>query len=112
MKVDRNVDFRKMRGDLREILPAIETHWKLVAPGSCEPAALQDALYAGAKILVTEDRLTQNWVRGWFQDRGLKVKEELPQDFEEPEYEFFKKRNLSVDRLPDGSLKILCEATQ
>lgn len=106
-----NDKYRRWRQTLANSLPEIETHWKLVAPGTCGPKALQEALYTAAKMLVTEDRLSQNWARGWFSDRGLKLRGELPKDFDESEYELFESIQMEYRELADGNSELRCKAS-
>ena len=103
--------YRKLRADLRDILPAIDTHWKLVVSGTCGSEALQDALYAGAKILVRDDHMVLNSVKRWFHDNGLKLNDSVPEGKEESSDKIYRKWNMRVARLTNDH-RILCDTEQ
>lgn len=103
--------YQKLRTDLHDILPAIDTHWKLVVSGTCGSEALQDALYAGAKILVRDDHLVLNIVKRWFQDNGLKLNDSVPEGKEESSDKIYRKWNMRVVRFTNDH-RVLCDTEQ
>lgn len=107
-KQDRNGDFLALRETLAHILPEIKTHWKLDAPGTCNSVALQEALYATATMLVTEDRMAHSQARSWFIARGLSLRGEEPKDFEESQYKRFRDLKIRWEHLPDNGSRLLC----
>jgi hypothetical protein len=99
----RNPQMRgQERRNLRLILPRIETHWKLVAPGNCSSLALQQALYDAAKHLVTGSRY-RSFLSKWFQENGLALKDSIPVNQEEERYEFFENWTVTLEENPNGS---------
>lgn len=109
LKPERNGDFSALRETLAYVLPEIKTHWKLEAPGTCSSAALQEAIYTAASMLVTEDRMAHHQARSWFLARGLNLRGEEPRDFEESQYGRFKDLHMKLRHEPAGGLSLLCE---
>ncbi|ULA59518.1 MAG: putative PNPLA domain-containing protein [Nitrospira sp.] len=105
---NRNGDFLALRETLAQVIPEIKTHWKLEASGTCSSAALQEALYATATMLVTEDRMAHNLARDWFVARGLRLGAEKPKDFDESQYDRFKNLRMELKHEVTGGLRLMC----
>ncbi|HRB14920.1 MAG TPA: patatin-like phospholipase family protein [Nitrospira sp.] len=88
-----NPDNYPIAAQLSAILSQIETHWKLSSPTSCSSAALQAALYDGARMLVSADRGALNTAITWFASHDLRMKQDVPRS---SPYEFFSKHVSAV----------------
>jgi hypothetical protein len=75
----------------------IETNWKLTAPAiDSNSAALQDALYDGAKYLIREDRFAREAAMAWLNEHGVVLKGMVSDVSKRTPYRSFSKHNVRI----------------